>query len=101
MYSLDISDLFCIEIKDYEESIVATYQAISELPQPNRDTLAFLILHLQRCDEFHYYIHTLCTIICSKFDLVYSVGCQKVQNARCQLLIWLKYLVPQLLGIQN
>jgi len=24
------------------------YQAISELPQPNRDTLAYIILHLQR-----------------------------------------------------
>ncbi|KAL2090992.1 hypothetical protein ACEWY4_013255 [Coilia grayii] len=36
------------EIGDEDNSIAAMYQTIGELPQANRDTLAFLILHLQR-----------------------------------------------------
>ncbi|XP_069698912.1 rac GTPase-activating protein 1-like [Periplaneta americana] len=35
-------------ISDPEFSRALMYQAISQLPQPNRDTLAFLIMHLQR-----------------------------------------------------
>ncbi|KAG9353507.1 hypothetical protein JZ751_018162 [Albula glossodonta] len=36
------------EIEDDDNSIAMMYQTISDLPQANRDTLAFLILHLQR-----------------------------------------------------
>lgn len=37
-----------IEITDEDNSIAAMYQAVGELPQANRDTLAFLMIHLQR-----------------------------------------------------
>ncbi|NXN91130.1 RGAP1 protein, partial [Rhinopomastus cyanomelas] len=36
------------EIPDDDNSVAAMYQAVSELPQANRDTLAFLMIHLQR-----------------------------------------------------
>lgn len=36
------------EVSDEDNSIALMYQTISDLPQPNRDTLAFLILHLKR-----------------------------------------------------
>ncbi|XP_034029344.1 rac GTPase-activating protein 1 [Thalassophryne amazonica] len=36
------------EISDDDNSIALMYQTISDLPQPNRETLAFLVLHLQR-----------------------------------------------------
>ncbi|KFV13390.1 Rac GTPase-activating protein 1 [Pterocles gutturalis] len=36
------------EIVDEDNSVAAIYQAVGELPQANRDTLAFLMIHLQR-----------------------------------------------------
>ncbi|NP_955925.1 rac GTPase-activating protein 1 [Danio rerio] len=36
------------ELSDDDNSIALMYQNISDLPQPHRDTLAFLIIHLQR-----------------------------------------------------
>ncbi|XP_042348445.1 rac GTPase-activating protein 1 [Plectropomus leopardus] len=36
------------EVSDDDNSIALMYQTITDLPQPNRDTLAFLVLHLQR-----------------------------------------------------
>ncbi|NXY75465.1 RGAP1 protein, partial [Glareola pratincola] len=36
------------EISDEDNSVAAMYQAVDELPQANRDTLAFLMMHLQR-----------------------------------------------------
>ncbi|KAM8864501.1 rac GTPase-activating protein 1 [Spinachia spinachia] len=36
------------EVSDDDNSIALMYQTLSDLPQPNRDTLAFLVLHLQR-----------------------------------------------------
>lgn len=40
--------LFILEIQDEDNSLAMLYQTISELPQPNRDTLAYLMIHLQK-----------------------------------------------------
>lgn len=37
-----------VEIQDDGNSLAMLYQNISELPQPNRDTLACLMIHLQK-----------------------------------------------------
>ncbi|XP_071454340.1 rac GTPase-activating protein 1-like [Hetaerina americana] len=36
------------QVSDSSDSTAALYQAISELPKPNQDTLAYLILHLKK-----------------------------------------------------
>uniref|UniRef100_S4REL3 Rac GTPase-activating protein 1 n=1 Tax=Petromyzon marinus TaxID=7757 RepID=S4REL3_PETMA len=43
--------LKAIEISDEDNRAAAMYGAIGQLPQPNRDTLAYLMLHLQRVAE--------------------------------------------------
>lgn len=40
-----------VQAKDPQDTLPALYQAISELPQPNRDTLAYVILHLKKVAE--------------------------------------------------
>ncbi|XP_076605522.1 rac GTPase-activating protein 1-like [Chaetodon auriga] len=39
------------EIQDDGNSLAMLYQTISELPQPNRDTLACLVIHLQKVSQ--------------------------------------------------
>ncbi|XP_053313726.1 rac GTPase-activating protein 1 [Spea bombifrons] len=39
------------EITDEGNSVAAVYQAVDELPPANRDTLAFLMIHLQRVSQ--------------------------------------------------
>ncbi|RZB89838.1 rac GTPase-activating protein 1 [Asbolus verrucosus] len=40
-----------VEAKDPVDVLPAIYQTISQLPPPNRDTLAYMILHLQKISE--------------------------------------------------
>ena len=40
------------EMSDGDEVHSQAYQAISEMPRPNRDTIAFVVLHLQRWAQF-------------------------------------------------
>ncbi|XP_029450880.1 rac GTPase-activating protein 1 [Rhinatrema bivittatum] len=47
-FRLNKTFMVAAEIADEDNSIAAIYQAVDELPQANRDTLAFLMLHLQR-----------------------------------------------------
>lgn len=35
-------------VQDATDAESELYQAVSELPRPNRDTLAYMILHLQK-----------------------------------------------------
>uniref|UniRef100_A0AAY5EZC1 Rac GTPase-activating protein 1 n=1 Tax=Electrophorus electricus TaxID=8005 RepID=A0AAY5EZC1_ELEEL len=47
-FRLNRSFMEAAELADDGNSIALMYQTIGELPQANRDTLAFLIIHLQR-----------------------------------------------------
>ncbi|KAF3697245.1 Rac GTPase-activating protein 1 Male germ cell RacGap [Channa argus] len=47
-FSLNRPFMEAAEVSDDDNSIALIYQTIGDLPQPNRDTLAFIVLHLQR-----------------------------------------------------
>ncbi|KAM3618134.1 uncharacterized protein V6R79_016102 [Siganus canaliculatus] len=47
-FSLNRPFMDAAEVSDDDNSIALIYQTISDLPKPNKDTLAFLVLHLQR-----------------------------------------------------
>ncbi|XP_054033452.1 rac GTPase-activating protein 1 [Dryobates pubescens] len=47
-YRLNKAFMEAAEIPDEDNSMAAMYQAVGELPQANRHTLAFLMVHLQR-----------------------------------------------------
>ncbi|KAJ3587101.1 hypothetical protein NHX12_013491 [Muraenolepis orangiensis] len=47
-FRLNRAFLEAAEITDDDNSVAQIYQIISELPQPNRDTLAFLAVHFQK-----------------------------------------------------
>ncbi|XP_022086734.1 rac GTPase-activating protein 1-like isoform X2 [Acanthaster planci] len=50
-YKLHPTFMRAAALPDPDDCATFTYQAISELPLPNRDTLAYIILHLQRVAE--------------------------------------------------
>lgn len=47
-FVLRASLMGCVSLTDDDNSAAIIYQAIADLPKPNRDTLAFLMLYLQR-----------------------------------------------------
>ncbi|KAM9860118.1 rac GTPase-activating protein 1-like [Aulostomus maculatus] len=50
-FQLNKAFMEAAEIQDDGNSLAMLYQTISELPQPNRDTLACLMIHLKRVSE--------------------------------------------------
>ncbi|CAJ1051566.1 rac GTPase-activating protein 1-like [Xyrichtys novacula] len=47
-FSLNKAFMEAAEIQDEDNSLAMLYHTISELPQPNRDTMACLMIHLQK-----------------------------------------------------
>ncbi|CAN9512395.1 unnamed protein product [Ophioblennius macclurei] len=50
-FHLNKSFMTAAEIEDDDNSVALLYQTISELPPPNRDTLACLMIHLQKVSQ--------------------------------------------------
>ncbi|XP_030846039.1 rac GTPase-activating protein 1-like isoform X2 [Strongylocentrotus purpuratus] len=50
-FELHLAFMKAAELYDIDDSTTAMYQAVSELPHANRDTMAYLITHLQRVSE--------------------------------------------------
>ncbi|KAG1661388.1 Rac GTPase-activating protein 1 [Nymphon striatum] len=66
------------ENNNFQDGIAAMYQAIDGLPQPNRDTLAFMMIHLQKVAEC-----TECKMPANNLSIIFGptiVGYTDVQN---------------------
>ncbi|KAM8831003.1 LOW QUALITY PROTEIN: rac GTPase-activating protein 1 [Synchiropus picturatus] len=50
-FQLNRAFMEAAEVTDDDNSKAQMYQTVADLPQPNRDTLAFMVLHLQRVAE--------------------------------------------------
>ncbi|XP_023254315.1 rac GTPase-activating protein 1-like [Seriola lalandi dorsalis] len=50
-FHLNKAFMAAAEIQDDDNSLAMMYQTIGELPQPNRDTLACLMIHLQKVSQ--------------------------------------------------
>lgn len=88
---------------------------INQLPQANRDTLAYLILHLQRLvhiiirakfqqkyfSQNKHRIYNRIIVFCTRINCFYGIsGLHRVYRSKCQLQIWPRYLVQLWWAIQ-
>lgn len=84
-----------VEAREEHNVVPALYQTLSDLPQPNRDTLAFLILHLRK------YVRQLKLLACICFIYSCFLELQIRRNAKCQSTIWPKCLDRRLWDIRR
>lgn len=73
-----------VESRDRQDVAPALYQCVNDLPPPNRDTLAYMMLHLQKYVDLG-----LFTFIYGKI-----AGLPHLQNVKCLLITWLKCSDP-------
>lgn len=68
LWSASITLVLSTEIQDDDNSLALIYQTISELPQPNRDTLAYLAIHLKRYGSASTPSRSLCKSVTFHFQ---------------------------------
>lgn len=80
-----------VQTVDEATAVRELFAAINQLPQANRDTLAFLVMHLQR---YEYDIYTKIFLDFTKiiFFCVYT-ALPISKLSKCRLKIWLKFSV--------
>ena len=70
-------------LPDPEDSITFTYQAISELPLVNRDTLAYVVLHLQRWAKSLWELLFLFSFLVMPYVPLHGVGNKWIAGIKC------------------
>jgi Rac GTPase-activating protein 1 len=76
-----------MDISDPIKRQAEFHRTLDELPPPNQDTLAFLILHLQRFVRMDVNVRTVINFVLKIPEL------PKLKRSRCRCRIWQKYLV--------